>query len=58
MLDLLGRRSRAIACYRQAADVNFKSSWRYDRYGLRYDLPAYALERMQMPFVRIENLEA
>ena len=58
MLDLLGRRPQAIARYRQAADVNFTSSWRHDCYGLHYDLPAYALERMEKPFVRIENREA
>ena len=35
-----------------------RSIWRHDCYGLHYDLPAYALERMEKPFVRIENREA
>ena len=55
MLDLLGRRPEAIARYRQASEVNFESSWSYDQYGLHYKLPAYALERVEKPFARVEN---
>jgi proline iminopeptidase len=57
MLDLLGRRPQAITRYRQAADKNLKASWRHNNYGLDYELPAYAQERMERPFIRVENCQ-
>jgi hypothetical protein len=44
-----------VACYKQVVDMNIKDSWRHDQYGLRYEVSAYAKERMIKPFVRVEN---
>ncbi len=57
MLDLLGRRPQAIARYQQAADMNLKDSWMHSQYGLQYELSAYARERMERPFIRVENCQ-
>jgi proline iminopeptidase len=57
MLDLLGKRPEAIACYRQAADMNLRDSWVHSQYGLQYEVSSYARERMEKPFVRVENEE-
>jgi len=55
VLDLLGKRAEAVACYKQVVDMNIKDSWRHDQYGLQYEVSAYAKERMLKPFVRVEN---
>ncbi len=56
-LDLLRRRSEAIARYKQAADMDIQSSIEHSQYGLRYQPSAYAKKRMATPFVRLENKE-
>lgn len=55
MLDLLGRRSEAVAHYREVAALNNQATWSQDQYGLRYTLSPYAAERLETPFTRIEN---
>jgi tetratricopeptide (TPR) repeat protein len=55
MLDLLGRRAEAIACYKRVAMMCSRSGFTHDQYGLRYRVSPYAVERMVTPFVRIEN---
>lgn len=55
MLDLLGRRSEAVALYREVAAMNIQETWSHDQYGLRYTLSPYAAERVNTPFTRIEN---
>lgn len=55
MLDLLGKRERAIACYRRAAEMNIDISVMHSQYGLEYEISPYAKERMKTPFERIEN---
>jgi len=57
MLDLLGKRKEAIACYTQVADMNIDESWQHSQYGLTYKLSPYARERMKTPFQRIENAD-
>jgi hypothetical protein len=55
MLDLLGKRKEALACYTQVADMNIDESWQHSQYGLAYKVSPYARERMKTPFKRIEN---
>ncbi len=55
MLDLLGRRDQAIEWYRKAADRDLDDTWSHGQYGLRYSLSAWARQRMETPFERIEN---
>lgn len=55
MLDLLGKRKEAIACYKQVADMNIDESWQHSQYRLTYRVSPYARERMTTPFQRIEN---
>jgi hypothetical protein len=55
MLDLLGRRSEAVALYREVAAMDVQDTWSQDQYGLRYTLSPYAAERVNTPFTRIEN---
>jgi len=55
MLDLLDRRDEAMAKYREAADMGVDMQYRHDQYGLAYNLSSYATERMDSPFVRVEN---
>ncbi len=58
MLDLLDRRDEAIARYRKAAGLDVPSGQRHDQYGLVYYPSTYAKQRMDSPFVRVENLMA
>jgi proline iminopeptidase len=55
MLDLLGKRAEAVKRYRKAAELKIADSWTHSQYGLKYELSAYALERVKTPFKRIEN---
>ena len=55
MLDLLGRRSEAVALYQEVADMDLQDTWSHGQYGLRYRLSPYAAERLDTPFQRIEN---
>ena len=55
VLDLRGRRSEAIALYREVAAQNIEDEWSHSQYGLRYALSPYAEERIGTPFTRIEN---
>jgi hypothetical protein len=54
MLDLLGRRSEAIAAYEKAKDKNLDV--RHDQYGIVLSRK-YVEKRLQTPFVRVENRE-
>jgi len=55
MLDLMDRRSEAIAEYQAVADRNIEDNWSHGQYGLAYVLSPYAAERVESPFQRIEN---
>jgi len=55
VLDLRGRRSEAIALYREVAAQNIEDEWSHSQYGLRYALSPYAEDRIGTPFTRIEN---
>jgi len=55
MLDLLGRRSEAVALYREVADMELQDTWMHDQYGMRYQLSPYAQDRLETPFQRVEN---
>jgi proline iminopeptidase len=55
MLDLMGRRTEALARYAAAADMNLSDTWSHGQYGLKYELSPYARERLETPFRRIEN---
>jgi alpha/beta hydrolase fold len=55
MLDLLGRRTEAVARYRRTAEMNIHTTWKHDQYGLKYEVSSYARERMETPFIRLEN---
>ena len=55
MLDLLGRRSEAVARYQSVVDLDSQDNWSHGQYGMRYALSPYAAERVETPFVRIEN---
>jgi hypothetical protein len=58
MLDLLDRRDEAVARYRKAAGLDVPGEQRHDQYGLAYYPSTYARQRMDSPFVRVENLIA
>ena len=55
MLDLLGRRSEAIARYEAAAAMNVEGTFSHSQFGMRYAPSAWAAERIKEPFKRIEN---
>jgi proline iminopeptidase len=55
MLDLLGRREEAITRYKRVVDLNLDDGVRHDQYGLSYEYSPYAAERLQTPFLRVEN---
>jgi proline iminopeptidase len=56
VLDLLGRRSDAVAAYRQAIGLNVSGGPHFDQYNLDISNPtAYATERIREPFTRKEN---
>lgn len=55
MLDLLGRRSEALALYQSVVDMKLQETWSHSQYGMRYQLSPYAAERLDTPFRRIDN---
>lgn len=55
MLDLLEKREEAISCYKHVGDMNITDQWAHSQFGLRYEVSAYANERIRKPFQRIEN---
>jgi len=55
MLDLLGRREKAVKRYIKVADMNLDDTWMHGQYDLKYSLSPYARERMRKPFERIDN---
>lgn len=55
MLDLMRRREKAIALYEQVVGMNITDQCSHTQYGLQYQISAYAKERLQEPFKRIEN---
>ncbi|UCD23109.1 MAG: alpha/beta fold hydrolase [Gemmatimonadota bacterium] len=57
MLDLLRRRSEAVALYQEVANMDLDFRWTHGQYGMRYQLSPYATERLETPFERIENRE-
>lgn len=54
VLDLLGKREEAVACYQQALKSGRGLGIRQDQYGLEL-MPAYVKQRIEKPFVRVEN---
>lgn len=58
MLDLTGRREQAIPVYQKVVDMNLNDTVRHDQFGLAYAPTPYAAERIQTPFVRVENNDA
>ncbi len=52
-LDLLERCIEAIARYKQAADMDIRSSTRHSQCGLQYQPSTNAKKRMAKPFVRL-----
>ena len=57
VLDLLDRRSEALAVYQRAVDLGETGDVMHAQFGLEYKPSAYAKQRLQEPFVRIENRE-
>ncbi|MFA6240689.1 MAG: hypothetical protein WC655_07165, partial [Candidatus Hydrogenedentales bacterium] len=55
LLDLLGKRQEAIAAYKKAAGLSVDQTIRHDQFGIGYNLREYPKERMETPFVRMEN---
>jgi proline iminopeptidase len=55
MLDLLGRRTEAMARYREVVAMEMEDTWSHGQYGMQYSLSPYAAERLEKPFQRIEN---
>jgi len=55
MLDLLHRREEALAAYRRVVAMEVDSVFTMDQYGLEFRPREYAMERIETPFVRIEN---
>ena len=57
MLDLLGRREEAKELYQKVVRHEAASGeFTMDQYGLKYVPSRYALERLETPFKRIENV--
>jgi len=54
VLDLLGKREEAVACYQQALKSGRGLRVKQDQYGLEI-MPDYLKQRIEKPFVRIEN---
>lgn len=57
VLDLLDRREEAKDVYRKVVDLNVTGAMRHDQYGLSYVPSRYAAERLEKPFVHMENLQ-
>lgn len=56
MLDLLGRRSEAVALYRHVVEMNPDVGvWQHSQYAMAYEMVPWATERIRTPFKRIEN---
>ena len=55
MLDLLKKRKEAIKVYKKAAAINVQGTMQHAQYGLTYYPPSYAKERIDTPFIRVEN---
>jgi proline iminopeptidase len=55
MLDLSGKRGQAMEWYQLVADKDLDDTWSHGQYGMRYSLSAWARERLDTPFTRIEN---
>lgn len=55
MLDLLGRRSEAVTLYREVVDMKCDSGIQHSQYGLTYAPSQYAAEKLDTPFVYLEN---
>ncbi len=56
MLDLLGRRPEAVARYKKVAGMGLdENTMRHDQFGIAYVPSPYARERINTPFIRVEN---
>jgi len=55
MLDLLGRRDKAVSRYGLVAEMNLDDTWMHSQYDMNYSLSPYARERMKEHFHRIDN---
>jgi pimeloyl-ACP methyl ester carboxylesterase len=54
-LDLLDRREDALGCYQQVVDMDLQDGTSHSQYDMAYDYSAYAAERLEAPFERVEN---
>jgi tetratricopeptide (TPR) repeat protein len=57
VLDLLGKRTEAVAKYQKVADMGLESSKEHPQYGLSYKFSPYAQQRTETPFARVENAD-
>lgn len=55
MLDLMGKRKEAVEIYKRVAEMGVTGGMEHSQFGLRYSPSPYAKERMEKPFVRVEN---
>lgn len=55
LLDLMDQRKEAVERYRKAAGLGVSGEQSHDQYGLTYSLNTYPKQRMETPFVRVEN---
>ncbi len=56
MLDLLDRRSEAVAVYEQVRDMDLgEDGMRHDQFGLAIVFDSWVAERIESPFTRVEN---
>ncbi|MEM2885158.1 MAG: tetratricopeptide repeat protein [Thermoproteota archaeon] len=53
VLDLEGRRSEAIACYKEAASLGSTERVRFDRYGIDADATSWVAKRLESPYARV-----
>jgi len=55
MLDLIGKRDEAIERYKIVSKTSSNFEMKHGQYSISYKISAYAIERMKIPFIRIEN---
>ncbi len=55
MLDLMERREEAISLYQKVVEMNANDRWQHGQFGLSYQLSPWAAERLESPFIRVEN---
>jgi len=56
ILDILNRRNEAVVLYQKVAEMNLGDSTQHDEYEMSYVFRDYAKERIQTPFIYVENV--